>query len=195
MNDAIRAAQPKPAFQGWTPFAVMFHADGSVASLVGPDEGDPYSLLGAGDVWSFDAGDERYGDWIENVDISVESAIVAGRAAATYNALHALGGEPGGPGQPDQTAHRLAKFAGLWTRSRLNEYILRELSCDFIATIAALVAVVDRGAALDLLHQHGEAAEGEWTEPDLCRCQAIASQIQTSDDWVTPWETHGPDDC
>lgn len=194
MSDDNPTEQPAPVFQGWTPFAVMFRADGSVASLVGPDEGDPYSLLGNGDVWAYNAGDETDGGWITNVDLSIESGIIAGRAAAAFNALLSITPADGESPQPELIVSRLMTFVGLWTRSQLNEYILRELSCDFLISIAGLIAVVDRGAALDLLQQHSEAAEGEWTEPGLCRCKTIAIQIQTSDDWTTPWETHEPGD-
>ncbi len=172
MSDANSTEQPAQGFEGWTPFAVMFHPDGSVASVVGPDEGDPYSLLGNGDVWSFDAA-EPDGEWIENADLSIESSIVAGRAAATYNALLALSPDPDRM-QPQELVARLTALVRLWTAEPLNDYILREMSCELLASVAALVTIVDSHAALALLRQHADAADGEWDEPELCSCRTRA---------------------
>lgn len=180
MSDANSPDQLPRGFEGWTPFAVMFHPDGSVAKVVGPDEGDPYSLLGSGDVWSFDTG-ELDGEWIENVDLSIESSIVAGRAAATYNALLDMCPNEGDPPRPEEIVDRLTTFIQLWTSSPLNEYILRELSCELLASIACLVDLVDRDASSSLLRQHGDAADREWTEPELCCCRALDDATSSSD--------------
>ncbi len=161
--------EPVVGFQGWTPFAVMFHPDGEVASVVGPDEGDPYSLLGNGDIWSFDAA-ERDGEWIKIPDLSIESGVVAGRAAAAYNALLSLNPDPDRM-QPGEMVARLVAFVRLWTADPLNQYILREMSCELLASVAALVDIVDSRVAFALLRQHADAADREWNEPELCSCR------------------------
>jgi hypothetical protein len=162
-------------FLAWTPFAVLFNADGDVINVVGPDDGDPYSLLGPGDVWVFDPRDETEGEWTRNDTLSIEASVVAARVVATYRTLPTVA-------SPDGTnlraaLERIATLARVWTSEPPSEFTLRELSCEQLGSIASVVALIDRSASARLLGQHAAAADSEWDEPELCRCRTAATPV------------------
>lgn len=158
-------------FLVWTPFAVLFNSDGDLLDIVGPSEGDPYSLLGPGDVFAFDPGDETEGEWTRNDPLSIDASVIAGRVAATYRALAHVASLDDEGLEPGTIAERITALAQVWATEALSEFTLRELSCDQIASIAAVVALIDPNAATWLLAQHAAAADSEWDDPQQCQCR------------------------